>query len=212
MVPRKNGPRKNGPWKIGPWKNGPRKIGPWKNGPRKYVLQKLFSVNGMLGNLNDFFIFINWFHYTHKDVWRLRHDPAYAPNCRTLKESRKICFRVLGFHRLITSQHSTHTPRCWTPTPRFFVSEFPEEHFSRDHFSGDHFSGDQFSGDHFSGDQFSGDHFTGDHFSRGLFFRGPFFRDSLRTFILHDNNIKKLLTNWYKKCLINNKVTSYFLF
>ena len=49
MVPRKHGPRKN----------GPRKIGPRKNGPRKNVLQKLFSVKRMLGNLNDFFIFIN---------------------------------------------------------------------------------------------------------------------------------------------------------
>ena len=23
----------------------------------------------MLGNLNDFFIFINWFHYTHKKMF-----------------------------------------------------------------------------------------------------------------------------------------------
>ena len=57
-----------------------------------------------------------------------------------------VCCRVLGFHRLITSQHSTHTPRCSTPTPRFFVSEFP----------------------------ISGDQFSGDRFSRGRFFRGPF--------------------------------------
>ena len=47
--------------------------------------------------------------HTQKDVWRLRHDPTYAPNCRTLKESRTICCRILGFHRLITSKHSTHT-------------------------------------------------------------------------------------------------------
>ena len=72
--PQKNGPRKNGPRKIGSRKNGPRKISPRKigsrkNGPRKNVLQKLFSVKRMLGNLNDFFIFINWFHYTHKNMF-----------------------------------------------------------------------------------------------------------------------------------------------
>ena len=50
----------------------------------------MFSVKRMLGNLNDFFIFI--FHFR--------------------------------FHRLITSEHSTHTPRCSTLTPRFFVSGF----------------------------------------------------------------------------------------
>ena len=55
MVPGKNGLRKSSPQKI-----GPRKIG-----PRKNFLQKLFSVKNMLGNLNDFFIFINSFHYTH---------------------------------------------------------------------------------------------------------------------------------------------------
>ena len=37
---------------------------PWKND-----LQKLFSVKKMLGNLNDFFIFIDWFHYTHKKMF-----------------------------------------------------------------------------------------------------------------------------------------------
>ena len=112
---------------------------------------------------------------TQKNVWRLRHDSTYVTNCRTLKESRKICCRVLGFHRLITSEHSTHTHThttmlnvrptilclrfwlccrvlgshrlttsqrsthtswCSTPTPRYFVSEFPGDHFSGDHFSG----------------------------------------------------------------------------
>ena len=56
------------PEKNGRLKNGPRKIGPQKNGPRKNVLQKLFSVKRMLGNLNHFFIFINWFHDTHKKM------------------------------------------------------------------------------------------------------------------------------------------------
>ena len=48
----------------------------------------------------------------------------HAPNCRTLKNCRKVCCLDLGFHRLITFQHSTQTPRCSTFTPRFFVSEF----------------------------------------------------------------------------------------
>ena len=48
--------------------NGTRKNGPRKIGPRKNFLQKLFSVKRMLGNLKDFFIFINWFHYTHKKM------------------------------------------------------------------------------------------------------------------------------------------------
>ena len=52
------------PGKMVPGKNGPR-----KNGPRKNFLQKLFSVKRMLGNFNDFFIFINWFHYTHKEMF-----------------------------------------------------------------------------------------------------------------------------------------------
>ena len=47
--------------------------------------------------------------HTQKDVWRWHSDPTYVPNYRTLKESRKICCRVLGFHRLITSEHSAHT-------------------------------------------------------------------------------------------------------
>ena len=69
MVPGKMAPGKNGPRKIGPRKNGTRKIGPRKNDPRKNFLQKFFSVKRMLGNLNEFFIFINWFHYTHKKMF-----------------------------------------------------------------------------------------------------------------------------------------------
>ena len=102
--------------------------------------------------------------HTQKDVWRLRHDPTHAPNCRTLKESRKIYCRVLGFHRLITSEHSRQTPRCSAPTPRFFVSEFP-------------------------GDQFSGDQFSGDHFSRGSFFPGTIFPGFLQKHITNIFNI-----------------------
>ena len=52
------------PGKMVPGKNGPRKIG-----PRKNVIQKLFSVKRMLGNLNSFFVFIAWFHYTHTKMY-----------------------------------------------------------------------------------------------------------------------------------------------
>ena len=52
------------PVSMGTRKNGARKIG-----PRKNLLKKLFSVKRMLGNLNDFFIFINWFHYTHTKMF-----------------------------------------------------------------------------------------------------------------------------------------------
>ena len=45
--------------KIGPRKIDPRKNGPRTMRPRKNVLQKLFYVKKMLGNLNDFFIFID---------------------------------------------------------------------------------------------------------------------------------------------------------
>ena len=78
----------------------------------------------MLGNLNNFHFYQLIPLHTEKIFWRLRHDSKYVSNCRTLKESRKICCRVLGFHRLITSEDSTHTPRCSTLTPRFFVSGF----------------------------------------------------------------------------------------
>ena len=37
----------------------PGKNGRQKSGPRKNFLQKLFSVKRMLGNLNNFFVFIN---------------------------------------------------------------------------------------------------------------------------------------------------------
>ena len=39
---------------YGTRKKIPRKNGPGKNGPWKNVLQKCFSVERMLGNLNDF--------------------------------------------------------------------------------------------------------------------------------------------------------------
>ena len=131
----------------------------------------------------------------------------HAPNCRKLKESRKISYRVLGFHRLITSQHSTHTPRCSTLTPRFFASEFsgtifpgtnflktispgtnfpgtnflktifPGTNLPGTIFPGNNFPGTIFPGTNFLGTIFPGDHFFGHHFSRDHFSREPFFGD-----------------------------------
>ena len=69
MVPGKLVPGKMLPGKMVPRKMIPGKILRGKNGPRKNLLQKSFSVKRMLGNLNDFFIFINWFHYTHKKMF-----------------------------------------------------------------------------------------------------------------------------------------------
>ena len=94
----------------------------------------------------------------------------HAPNCRTLKESRNLCCRVLGFHRSVTSENSTYTPRYSTLTLRFFVSAFsgtifPGTIFPRDHFSRYHFSCTIFPGTVFPGDQFSGDHLSGIHFT-----------------------------------------------
>ena len=95
--------------KMVPGKKNPRKNYPRKIGPRKNVFQKLFSVKRMLGNLSDFFIFIDWFHYTHKKMFAVHLTILHTLNCKTLKESRKVCCPVLGFHRLITSEHSIHT-------------------------------------------------------------------------------------------------------
>ena len=133
---------------------------------RKSVLQKLFSVKRMLGNLNDFFTFIDWFHYTHKKIFDVHLTIVHALNCRTLKETRKVCSRVSGFHRLITSQHSTHTPRCSTLTSLFFRGPISRRPF---------FRGPIFRGPFFRGPFFQGTVFLG-IFSRGPFFRGPFFR------------------------------------
>ena len=117
-----------------PGKMVPRKLVPGKMVPEILVRGKMvpgkisFKIVLRRKNArNDFFIFIDWFHYTHiyKDVWR-------SPNCRILKESRKVCCRVLGFHRLITSQNSTQTPRCSTLTPRFFTFSSHTEYVKRE--------------------------------------------------------------------------------
>ena len=133
----------------------PGKNGPWKKGSLKNVLRKLLSVKRLLGNLNDFFIFIDWFHYTHTKMFDVHLTILHAPNCKTRKEFRKVCYRVLGFHRLITFEHSTHTrththtPRCSTFTPRFFVSEFVGTIFLETNFPGTIFPRTIFPGTNF---------------------------------------------------------------
>ena len=112
--------------------------------------------------------------HTQKNVWRLRRDPIYIPYCRTLKESRKICCRVLGFHKLITSEHSTHIHHdARRPPHDFSFLSFPWTNFPGTIFPGGHFRGDHFSGGNFSRESFFRGPFFEDHFSRG-----PFFRDS----------------------------------
>ena len=146
---------------------------PGKKNPRKNVPQKLLSVKRMLENFNDCFIFIDWFHYTRKKMFDVYFTILHAPNFRTPKESRKVRCRVLGFHRLglchsfgfgsefwvsrqvlglhrfITSQHSTHTHHDARRSPHDFLFL-----------------------------SFLGLFFRGPFFP-GIFSRGPFFRDSV---------------------------------
>ena len=89
--PRKKGPRKNGLRTKGFRRNGPR-----RNHSRKNVLKKLFFVERMLGNSNDFFIIIDRLYYTHIKMFDVNLAILYAPNCRTLNESSKVCCRALG--------------------------------------------------------------------------------------------------------------------
>ena len=98
--------------------------------------------------------------HTHKKMFDVHLTILHAPNCRILKESRKVCCRVLGFHRLISSQHSKRTPRRSTLTLRFFVSEF----FSLIDWSHSNIPHTPQSST-----------FT-PQFFRGLFLRGPVFR------------------------------------
>ena len=130
MVPEKQSPGKKFPGTVVAWKKVSGKKSPersskkWsleKCSPKKWspekwplkewspenYLKKWFSVKRMLGNLKDFFIFIDWFHYTHRKMFDIHLTIIHAPNCKTLKESRKVCCLVLGFHRLITNPQTT---------------------------------------------------------------------------------------------------------
>ena len=152
MVSGKRSPEISSPGKKSPGKWSLEKC------PPKIVRQKTARIFERL-----FIIFIDWFHYTHKKMFDVYLTILHAPNCRTLKESRKICCRVLGFYRLITFH--TLTPRCSTLAPRFcrgpFFGDFfpgtifPGTFFPRDHFSEDFLSRDFDPGDHFFQDSFS---------------------------------------------------------
>ena len=110
MVPEKNGPRKK--WSPENWspEKRPSKIIFRQKNARNYK-RLSFSSTDSTTHTKRCLTFTSWSYICTK---------LY----RTLKDSGKICSRVLGFHRLITSEHSTHTPRCSTRTPRFFVSVF----------------------------------------------------------------------------------------
>ena len=117
--------KKRCPEKFSPGKKNPRKNGPLEKwSPGKKILGKIVFRQKNAGKFEQIFYFFHWFHYTHKNMFDFHLTILHAPNCTTLKEFRKVCFRVLGFYRLIRSQDSTHTPRCSTLTPRFFVPEF----------------------------------------------------------------------------------------
>ena len=122
MVPEKNGPRKNDPrekWSPENW--SAEKWSPENWSPEKFS-SKIFLRQKNAKKFKRLFYFYQLIPlYTHKNVWRLCHDPTYVPNCRTLKESRKICCRVLGFHRWITSEHSTHTHHDAQRSPHDFL-------------------------------------------------------------------------------------------
>ena len=100
MVPGNKVLRKMVPDKMIFGKMVPGKMIPEKMVPRKMVLGKIWTT----------FLFLSIDSTTHtKRCLTFHLTILHAPNYRTLKESRKFCCRVLGFHRLITSQHSTHT-------------------------------------------------------------------------------------------------------
>ena len=97
MVPGKWSPENKSPNKKSPQngpfeKKSPKKwsLGKWslEKCPRKIVLRQK--------NARKF----------DRLFYFYRLIPVDALNCRTLKESRKVYCRVLGFHRLIRSQHS----------------------------------------------------------------------------------------------------------
>ena len=121
----------------------------------------------MLEIFHDCFIFRDWFHYTRKKMFNVHLIILHATNCRTLKESRKVCCRVLGFHRLIPSQHSTHTHHDARRSLHDFYIWVSRGPFLREFF---------FPGSIFPGIFFPEDYCSQEFLSWGLFFRGRFFR------------------------------------
>ena len=107
----------------------------------------------MLGNLNDFFIFIDWFHYTHKKMFNVHLTILHNQN---LEHCRKVCCRILSFYRLITSKHSTHTHTHTHHDTRrsphdFLFLSFPGPFFRGPIFRGPFFPGTVFPGTVFPG-------------------------------------------------------------
>ena len=155
MVPEKNGVRKKwSPKNWSPEKWSPENWSPEKWSPENWSPEKCPSKIVLRQN-NDG-KFKRLFHFyqlipllIQKDVWRLRHDPTYALNSRTLRDSKKICCRVLGFHRLITFHthttmldgHPTIFPFLSFPGTNFPGTIFPRTIFPMTIFPGDHFSG-----------------------------------------------------------------------
>ena len=144
--------------KWSPEKWSPEKLSPENWSTEKYT-SKIVLRQRNARKFERLFYFYLLIPLHTKKMFDVHLTILHAPNCRTLKEYRKICCRVLGFHRFITSENFTHTPRCSTLTPRFFVFQF-----SGNQFFGDHFSGDQFSGDFFTRGPFLGDYFSGMRF------------------------------------------------
>ena len=93
----------------------------------------------------------------------------HAPNCRTVKESRKLWRQVLGFHRLFTSEYSTHAHHdarrsrhnFWLPTFGFVVEFWVSIDWSHPNISHTYH-----------------DAWRSPHDFLFLSFPGPFFRDS----------------------------------
>ena len=149
-----NGTRKNGRRKMVPGKNSPRKID-----PRKNVLQKLFSVKIMLGNLKDFFYFYRLIPLlTQKDVWHSSHDPTCTKLLNTKGGSQ--IDHIPTFH--------THTTMLGAQPTIFPGTNFPGTNFPRTIFPGTFFLGVFYPGI-FSRRPFSGTVFPGTVFPGTIF-------------------------------------------
>ena len=167
MVYGKMVPRKMVPGKLVLGKMVPGKLVPEKC-PSKIVLRQKNARK--FTRLFHFYQLIPL--HTHKNVWRIRHDPRYVPNCRTLKESRKICCRVLGFHDARRPPHDfsflSFSGTIFPPTI-FPGTIFPGTIFSGTNFPGTIFPGTIFPGTIFLGTIFPGTNFSGTIFPRTIF-------------------------------------------
>ena len=147
--------RKKIPGKMVPWE----KRSPEKWSPEKWSLEKcppkIVLRQKNVRKFEQLFYFYRLNPVHTQKVFDVHLTTVHTPNCRTLKESKKVCCQVLGFHRSITSQHFTHT------------------HDARR--SLHDFSGDHSSWENFSGDQYFAKALFGDLFIRGPCFQGTIF-------------------------------------